>query len=244
VLALSAVLSAGLFQGSNVWVAVAIGGLVGLGLGAVNGALIGYRGVEPFIATLGMMALARGLTYAYTEGSPIIPTDPNFSVPGTSRIFGFPTIGLFWIAAIVIIVFILNKTVFGRRLYAIGSSKYAATGSGIPVNRTVFLVYALGGLFVGIAGFLLSSRVNAGTSSAGLNYELDAIAAVVIGGARLSGGFGKAVGAVVGTIIFGVISNLLVLLNVSTFLQEAFKGALIIIAVVMAAGKRGGIAAL
>ncbi|MDR1711597.1 MAG: ABC transporter permease [Propionibacteriaceae bacterium] len=243
VLALSACLSAGLFSGSNVWVAALTAAVVGTFMGAVNGTLIGFRGIEPFIATLGMMALARGLTFAYSQGSPVIPTDPNFAIPGTSRIAGIPTIGFFWVAAIIIIAFTLNKTVFGRRLYAIGSSKHAATGAGVPVNRTVFFVYTLAGLMVGIAGFLLTSRVNAGTALAGNGYELDAIAAVVIGGARLSGGSGKAVGAVVGTIIFGVISNLLVLLNVSTFLQEAFKGALILVAVVMAAGKRGGMAA-
>ena len=185
-----------------------------------------------------MLALARGLVYAYTEGSPLTPADPAFIVPGTANLFGFPTIGLFWIAVIAIMAFVLRRTVFGRRVYAIGSNKTAAESSGLPVRMTTFLVFTIAGMLSGLAGFLLTSRVGAGTPSAGINTELDAIAAVVIGGARLSGGYGKVAGAVIGTFIFGVITNLLVLLNVSTFLQEAFRGGLILAAVSIAAGQR------
>lgn len=185
-----------------------------------------------------MLALARGLVYACTQGSPISAADPAFLAPGTSTFFGFPTIGVFWIATIAIMWFILNRTIFGRRVYAVGSSAVAAESSGLPVRSTVFLVFLIAGALAGLAGFLLTSRVGAGTPSAGINYELDAIAAVVIGGARLNGGYGKVSGAVIGTLIFGVITNLLVLINVSTFLQEAFRGALILIAVSLAAGQR------
>jgi len=236
-LGLASVLCAGMFNGSSVWVGLIVALITGAVIGAVNGALIAFRGVAAFIVTLGMLALARGLVYAYTEGSPLTPADPAFVIPGTSNVLGFPTIGLFWIAIIVITAFVLRRTVFGRRVYAVGSSKIAAESSGLPVRSTTFLVFTIAGLLAGLAGFLLTSRVGAGTPSAGVNNELDAIAAVVIGGARLGGGYGKVSGAVVGTFIFGVITNLLVLLNVSTFLQEAFRGGLILVAVSVAAGQ-------
>lgn len=242
VMGLTAVVSAGVFGGANVWVGFLVALGAGAAVGAVNGGLIAFRGVEAFIVTLGMLALARGLVYAYTEGSPITPKDPNFSIPGTSSVLGFPTIALFWVAACVLMTFLLRRTVFGRRVYAIGSSKMAAQSSGLPVRSTIFLVFVLAGLLAGLAGFMLTSRVGAGTPSAGINYELDAIAAVVIGGARLNGGYGKVSGAVIGTFIFGIITNLLVLLNVSTFLQDAFKGALILVAVGVAAGRNSGAA--
>jgi ribose/xylose/arabinose/galactoside ABC-type transport system permease subunit len=130
--------------------------------------------------------------------------------------------------------FVLRRTVFGRRVFAIGSRREAALAAGIPVRATLVTVYCLAGLLAGLGGFLLASRVGAATPTAGTNFELDAIAAVVIGGTRLRGGQGRVFGAVVGTVIFGVITNLLVLLNVSTFLQDAFRGALILIAVALA----------
>lgn len=238
VLGLAAVLSAGAFGGSSVYLAVLVAIGVGAGLGLVNGFLVAFRGIDAFIVTLGMLALARGLVYAYTQGAPISPKATDFTVPGSATLAGFPVIGLFWIGVIAVVAFLLRRTVFGRRMYAVGSNPQAAYSSGIPVRTTLLLVYALAGLLVGLGGFLLTSRVGAGTPTAGVNFELDAIAAVVIGGARLKGGYGKVFGAVVGTIIFGVITNLLVLLNVSTFLQDAFKGALILIAVLLATAGR------
>lgn len=241
VLGLAAVLSAGVLDGSNVFVGFFIALAVGAGLGAVNGSLVAFRGIDPFIVTLGMLALARGLVYAYTEGAPLTPKDPSFSLAGSATLAGFPVIGLFWIAVIAIVAFLLHWTVFGRRTYATGSNPQAAYSSGVPVPTTLLSVYVLAGVLAGLGGFLLTSRIGAGTPTAGTNFELDAIAAVVIGGARLGGGHGKVFGAVVGTIIFGVITNLLVLLNVSTFFQSAFKGALILLAVFLATvGRRRG----
>jgi ribose transport system permease protein len=238
VLGLAAVLSAGLFDGRSMVLGILVGVAVGAVLGALNGLLVAYRGLEPFIVTLGMLALARGLVYAYTEGVPVSPSGSDFSVPGIATIARFPVLGIIWIVCILVVAFLLYRTVFGRRLYAIGSNKNAAFSSGIPVKRTLLAVYVLAGLLAGLGGFLLSSRLGSGTPTAGTNYELDAIAAVVIGGARLSGGQGRVFGALVGTLIFGVISNLLVLLNVSTFLQDAFRGALILLAVTLAASTR------
>jgi ribose/xylose/arabinose/galactoside ABC-type transport system permease subunit len=238
VLGLAAVLSAGLFDGRSMVLGIVVGVVVGALMGAVNGLLIAYRGLEPFIVTLGMLALGRGLVYAYTEGVPVTPSGSDFSIPGIATIAQFPVLGVIWIVCFLVAAFLLYRTVFGRRLYAIGSNKNAAFSSGIPVKRTLLVVYIIAGLLAGLGGFLLSSRLGSGTPTAGTNYELDAIAAVVIGGARLSGGQGRVFGAVVGTLIFGIISNLLVLLNVSTFLQDAFRGALILVAVALAANTR------
>jgi ribose transport system permease protein len=244
VLGLACVLSAGLFGGSSVVVSVLVALGVGALLGAVNGFLVAFRGLEPFIVTLGMLALARGLVYAYTEGVPVRPSDGSFTVLGTATVAGVPVLGVIWIAIAVGMAFLLRRTVFGRRVYAVGSKVEAAHASGVPVRGTLLSVYVIAGLLVGLGGFLLASRVGAGTPTAGNLMELDAIAAVVIGGARLNGGQGRVFGAVVGTAIFGVITNLLVLLNVSTFLQDAFRGGLILLAVALATigrtnGRRG-----
>lgn len=233
VVGLAGVLSCGIFSGSSVAVAIAIAVCVGAAIGALNGYLVAFRGLEPFIVTLGMLALARGLVYAYTEGSPVRPEAADFRAVATSTVLGFPVIGIIWLVLAAAVAFITRRTVLGRRVYAVGSSKEAAHASGIPVRATLLTTYVIAGVLVGFAGFLLASRVGAGTPTAGTLYELDAIAAVVIGGAALSGGRGTVFGAVVGTLIFGVITNLLVLLNVSTFLQDAFRGALILIAITL-----------
>ena len=243
-LGLAAVISAGLFGGPSVLlglvVALVIGGLVGL----VNGWLVAFRGLEPFIVTLGMLALARGLVYAYGNGIPINPAAAStYAALGQSTFIGIPVLAIIWLAMVALIAFLLYRTVWGRRVYAIGSNKEAARSSGIPVKATLWSVYILAGLLVGLGGWMFLCRFASGTSTAGNLMELEAIAAVVIGGAALSGGRGKVFGAVVGTIIFAVIANLLSLLNVSTFLQDAFRGALILVAVTLAtvqfARKRG-----
>lgn len=233
VVGLSGVLAAGLLGGSSVVVAIAVAVLVGAAVGCLNGYLVAFRGLEPFIVTLGMLALARGLVYAYTEGSPVRPEAEDFRLVATSTVLGFPVIGLLWLGLAVVVALVARGTVLGRRTYAVGSSKEAAHASGVPVRATLLTVYVLAGCMVGFAGFLLASRVGAGTPTAGTLYELDSIAAVVIGGAALAGGRGRVFGAVVGTLIFGVITNLLVLLNVSTFLQDAFRGGLILLAVTL-----------
>jgi ribose transport system permease protein len=234
-LGLAAVLCAGLFGGFSVWlallVALAVGGIIGL----VNGWLVSFRGLEPFIVTLGMLALARGLVYAYGQGIPINPKAADtFAQIGQTTVVGIPVLTLIWIVVVLIVAFLLRRTVWGRRVYAIGSNKEAARSSGIPVRATLWSVYILGGLLVGLGGWMFVCRFGSATALAGNLMELEAIAAVVIGGAALSGGRGTVFGAVVGTIIFQVIANLLSLLNVSTFLQDAFRGALILVAVTLA----------
>jgi ribose transport system permease protein len=234
-LGLAAVLSAGVFSGSSVMLALIVALVVGGFVGMVNGWLVSFRGLEPFIVTLGMLALARGLVYAYGEGIPVQPkAAATFAQIGQTTVLGIPVLAIVWIAVVLLIGFLLSRTVWGRRVYAIGSNKEAARSSGIPVRATLWSVYILAGLLVGLGGWMFICRFASGTASAGSLMELEAIAAVVIGGARLSGGYGTVFGAVVGTIIFQVIANLLSLLNVSTFLQDAFRGALILVAVTLA----------
>jgi ribose transport system permease protein len=234
-LGLAAVLAAGLFGGPSVLLALVVALAVGGVVGAVNGWLVAFRGLEPFIVTLGMLALARGLVYAYGNGIPITPKAAGtFSDLGQTTILGLPVLAIIWLVMVLLIGFLLSRTVWGRRVYAVGSNKEAAQSSGIPVRATLWSVYILAGLLVGLGGWMFLCRFGSGTSTAGNLLELEAIAAVVIGGARLSGGYGTVFGTVVGTIIFAVIANLLSLLNVSTFLQDAFRGALILVAVTLA----------
>jgi ribose transport system permease protein len=235
VLGLAAVLCAGLFGGFSVWLALLVALIIGGIIGVVNGWLVSFRGLEPFIVTLGMLALARGLVYAYGQGIPITPKAADtFAQIGQTTVVGIPVLTLIWIVVVLLIAFLLRRTVWGRRVYAIGSNKEAARSSGIPVRATLWSVYILGGLLVGLGGWMFVCRFGSATALAGNLMELEAIAAVVIGGAALSGGRGTVFGAVIGTIIFQVIANLLSLLNVSTFLQDAFRGALILVAVTLA----------
>ena len=234
-LGLAAVVSAGLFGGPSVFLALLVALVIGGVVGAINGWLVAFRGLEPFIVTLGMLALARGLVYAYGNGIPINPAAADsFAALGQATFIGIPVLAIIWLAMVALIAFLLYRTVWGRRVYAIGSNIEAARSSGIPVKATLWSVYILAGLLVGLGGWMFLARFASGTSTAGNLLELEAIAAVVIGGAALSGGRGKVFGAVVGTIIFAVIANLLSLLNVSTFLQDAFRGALILVAVTLA----------
>ncbi|MGY2747859.1 ABC transporter permease [Arthrobacter sp. UYCu723] len=221
------------FGGVSVPLAILIAVVLGMLVGLLNGYFVAFRKLEPFIVTLGMLSLARGVVYALTEGVPIQPQAEDFRKIATTTILGFPLIGVIWLVLALAVWFVARRTVFGRRVFALGSNPDAAFASGIPVKPTLLAVYVIAGAMVGFAGFLLASRIGVGTPTAGTLYELDSIAAVVIGGASLRGGKGRVLGVVFGTLIFGIITNLLVLLNVSTFLQDAFRGGLILLAVVM-----------
>jgi ribose transport system permease protein len=232
---LSGVIAVGLQAQLPMPLAVLIGICVGVGLGSANGAAIAFLNVPPFVMTLGTLALARGLTYAYTQGGPLQPSAEwreLFIYPGRSEILGIPTIGLIWLVLILVVAFVLNGTVFGRRVFAVGSNRAAAFASGVSIEWTLLSVYLISGLLCGVAGVLLASRVSVATPTMGQSYELDAIAAVVIGGASLAGGYGTVTGTVVGTIILVLIVNLLNLLNVSIFWQDAVRGAIIIAAMI------------
>jgi len=204
---------------------------VGLLLGWFNGVAITRFKLPPFVATLGMFSIARGLTMLWTGGFPVTGLGIGFGFIGTGIFLGVPM--PVWITAALVAVFIVvtRKTRFGRYLYAVGGNERAALLTGLRVNRIKVWVYTLGGGLAGIAGLLVTARLDSAQPNAGLGYELDSIAAVVIGGTSLSGGRGSVQGTVLGCLIIGVLNNGLFLLNVSPFWQQVVKGFVILAAV-------------
>jgi ribose transport system permease protein len=217
--------------------AIFAGLLAGLFFGWANGFVITRFRLPPFVATLGMLSIARGATQLWTGGFPITGLGPQFGGLGTGHFLGVPM--PVWISGALVAVFVLvtKKTRFGRHLYAVGGNERAAQLTGLNLNRIKIAVYALGGLLAGVGGLLLTARLDSATPNAGLGYELDSIAAVVIGGTSLSGGRGSILGTVLGCLIIGVLNNGLFLLNVSPFWQQVIKGIVILAAV--AADKMG-----
>jgi ribose transport system permease protein len=217
--------------------AILAGLLAGLFFGWANGFVITRFRLPPFVATLGMLSIARGATQLWTGGFPITGLGPQFGSLGTGHFLGVPM--PVWISGALVAVFVLvtKKTRFGRHLYAVGGNERAAQLTGLNLNRIKVAVYALGGLLAGVGGLLLTARLDSATPNAGLGYELDSIAAVVIGGTSLSGGRGSILGTVLGCLIIGVLNNGLFLLNVSPFWQQVIKGLVILAAV--AADKMG-----
>ncbi|MCY9665804.1 ribose ABC transporter permease [Paenibacillus alginolyticus] len=209
--------------------AVAAGGI----LGYINGFTISRLGVAPFIITLAMMTIARGLAYVYVDGRPIVALPKSFLFLGQGNFLSVPI--SIWIMMIIILLshLILRYTIFGRYVYYIGGNEEAARVSGINVKRIKTIVYVISGLFAGLGGAILASRINSGQPQAGMSYELDAIAAVVIGGTSLNGGVGTIPGTIIGALIIGVINNGLNLLNVSPFYQMIAKGLVIAGAVIL-----------
>jgi ribose transport system permease protein len=215
----------------TVFGAVVAGVLVGLGLGWFNGWMVTRFKLPPFVATLGMFSIARGLTMLWTGGFPISGLGAGFGFIGTGILLGVPM--PVWISGVLVGVFVLvtRKTRFGRYLYAVGGNERAALLTGLRVNRIKLWVYALGGGLAGVAGLIVTARLDSAQPNAGLGYELDSIAAVVIGGTSLSGGRGSVLGTVLGCLIIGVLNNGLFLLNVSPFWQQVVKGFVILAAV-------------
>jgi ribose transport system permease protein len=211
--------------------AIVAGIAVGAALGWFNGLVITRFALPPFVATLGMLSIARGLTMLWTGGHPITTLGREFGFLGTGMILGVPM--PVWIAGALAALFTLvtRRTRFGRHLYAIGGNERAAALSGLNVQRIKLAVYTLGGALAGVAGLLTAARLDSATPNAGVGYELDSIAAVVIGGTSLSGGRGSIVGTVLGCLIIGVLNNGLVLLQVSPFWQQVVKGFVILAAV-------------
>jgi len=209
-----------------------VGGIaVGAVLGWSSGLMITRFRLPPFVATLGMLSIARGLTRLWTGGFPITDLGPNFAFMGTGYWLGVPM--PVWISAILVGAFVVvtRRTRFGRYLYAVGGNERAAKLSGVNVHRVKRIVYMLGGALAGVAGLLATARQNAADPKIGVGYELDSIAAVVIGGTSLSGGRGSILGTVLGCLIIGVLNNGLVLLAVSPDWQLVVKGCVILIAV-------------
>jgi inositol transport system permease protein len=217
--------------------------LVGAACGWVNGALIAGFRIPPFIATLGMMTIARGFALIYSN-RPVSGLTDSFNYIGQGEIFkvmpvaGQPDMGipipiLILLAVAIAAHIMLNNTRFGRHIYAIGGNEQAARISGLNVGRIKIGVYTIAGLLAGLSGLVLTSRIGSGQAGLGVGYELDAIAAAVIGGVSLSGGIGTIWGTMVGALIIGVLNNGLDLLNVSAYWQTIVKGSIIVAAVII-----------
>lgn len=223
-----------------VWVAILVSMTAGGALGSFTGLIIARWRIPPFVATLGMLSIARGLTFIYTDGMPIPDIDPKFLVIGQGQVFGVIPLPVVIFAAVFGIAWVvLYKTRFGRYVYAVGGNEKSAKVSGVNTRLIVFIVYVIAGILSVIGGLILTARTTAGLSQAGTGYELDAIAAVVIGGTSLSGGQGDLVGTLFGALIIGIINNGLDLLGVSSYFQQVIKGVIIIGAVFLDAIRKG-----
>lgn len=208
--------------------------LAGSVVGLINGIGVAYGNIPPFIVTLGTMTIVRGVALIAARGQPVFNVTKEFEKISGGFIFGtIPNLVVYFVVVTLILAFVLTRTVFGRRVYAIGGNETAAKVSGINVEKIKLLVYTLCGFLAGIAGLLLASRIISGNPTSGQSYELDAIAAVIIGGVSMSGGSGKWYGTVIGALMIAVISNGLDILNVSSHFQLIIKGLIIIVAVLV-----------
>jgi ribose/xylose/arabinose/galactoside ABC-type transport system permease subunit len=227
------VLASALEAGLPLPVALLISLAIGMTCGLLNGLFITYGKLPPFIATLGMMSVARGAALLYTQGRPISGFGENFRSFATGEILGIPAPVIIMIFVYIIAHFILNRTKLGRYTYAIGGNEEAALLSGISVKFFKTMIYGLCGALSGLAAIILTARLNSAQPIAGIMYELDAIAATVIGGTSLMGGEGRIVGTLIGALIMGVLRNGLNLLGISSFVQQIVIGSVIIIAVLI-----------
>jgi inositol transport system permease protein len=203
------------------------GVFAGLVVGLINGSLIAYTAIPPFIATLGLMVAARGFAKWFTGGMPVSMLTPEFAWIGE----GSNPVVIFLVIAFIFHI-VLGYTRFGKYTYAIGANRQAARVSGINVNRHLIWIYTIAGLLSGIAGSVTAARAISGQSGMGVMYELDAIAAVVIGGTSLVGGVGRVTGTVIGVLILGVMTSGFTFIRIDAYYQEMVKGAIIIVAVV------------
>jgi inositol transport system permease protein len=235
IMALAGVTSAmfGLADSTNMPVAFAVALLVGTACGLLNGIVVSKGMVPAFIATLGMQQIARGMALLVTNATPVFGLSKTYTFLGSGKVAGVPMLVIVMVINIVIAAFVLNKTKFGRHIYAVGGNELSAHVSGIHVAKVKLLVYTIAGALAGLGGLLLAGRIQSGTPTMGEGYELDAIAGAVIGGVSTSGGIGTVYGAVIGSLLMAMISNGLDLLNVSAYYQQISKGLIIILAVLL-----------
>ncbi len=234
VLALSTVLSAGMISaGVPAGAAMLLALLIGTALGAVSGLLVTKGRLQAFIATLITMTVYRGATMIFTGGKPISNLGDSFvlKLVGRGNLFRIPIPVILLVVIFIGFYFLLNKTTFGRAVYATGSNAKCAKLAGININRTKIIVYAISGFMSALAGLILLSRLGSAQPTLGSGYELDAIAAVALGGTSMSGGRGKIYGTLIGVLIIAVLNNGLNILGVSSYYQDVIKGLVILIAV-------------
>jgi len=238
ILAISGAVAASIIsQGANAYIAILLALAVGAGLGAFNGLIISKGKLQPFIATLGVMTLIRGYTLVFTDGRPISAGSSvyssAFSKIGAGYFLGIPYPIYIMIIVFGIAYYILRHTRTGRYVYSLGCNEEATIYSGINTNRIKMLVYTISGFLAALAGIIITARLSSAQPQAGSGYELDAIAAVVLGGTSLAGGIGGITGTITGALIIGVLSNSLNLMNVSSYYQLLLKGLVILIAVLL-----------
>lgn len=235
VMALAGALAAGLAarQGMATPVAILLALAAGGGIGAINGLLIVRGGVPPFVATLAMLAVARGATLVYTQGRPIAGLDETFIWLGNGKVLGLPVPVLIMLILAGVAYFILRHTRFGLHVYATGGNPETTRLAGVSTDRVTLMVYVISGLCAALAGILLTARLWSAQPNAATGWELDAIAAPVLGGTSLFGGVGGVGGTVVGAFIIGVLSNGLNLLGISSYYQQVIKGIVFILAVML-----------
>lgn len=232
VLALSGVFAVSAYKATgSLLVAVFVGILTGVICNILNAVMISTFKAPPFIATLAMMAMARGVALQYTEGQNILQLD-GFVVLGQGKIGFVPIPVIFLIAIGILTWYLLNHTRFGRSLYAVGGNEEASVASGINVHRVKYTAFIINGVFVGLAGVLFMSRVNAGLPNGAINYEFTALTAAIIGGTSFSGGIGTAGGTLAGAFIVGFLDNIMNLKGVDSYIQQIIRGAIIALAVI------------
>ena len=206
---------------------------VALLFGLLAGGLVTYGRIPPFVCTLGIMSIARGAAFVYSGGIPISGFPRSFRFAGAGEIAGIPTMVIIPVIVYAILYFVLRSTPFGKIVYAMGSNEEATQLTGIDTVKYKIMVYGLAGLLTGLGALMYIGRINSGHPNSGLGYELDAIAAVVIGGTSLSGGRGSIIGTAIGALIMGVISNGLNLLNIDPYYQSIVLGTVIVLAVMI-----------
>ena len=237
ILALSSALTAGLLgSGMPVTLAILISLVLGCILGMMNGLLISYGKLAPFIVTLATMTIFRGATLVYTNGNPITKGLSDtflFQFLGQGYIVGIPFPVIIMFIVFIVLYVLLHKTAFGKSVYAIGGNEKAAYISGVKLNKVKIIIYSISGIMASISGLIITSRLSSAQPTAGASYEMDAIAAVVLGGTSLSGGKGRILGTLIGALIIGVLNNGLNIIGVSAFWQQVVKGVVILIAVLI-----------
>ncbi|MBD0386664.1 MAG: ribose ABC transporter permease [Nostoc desertorum CM1-VF14] len=215
------------------WAAVPAALLAGLFLGLLNGALITFLDVPPFIVTLGSLTALRGVAFLIAQGTTLINRDINFAWVGNTYLGPFPWLVIIALLSVIASWFVLRQTVLGVQIYAVGGNERAARLTGIKVNRVLLFVYGISGLLAGLAGIMSASRLYSASGVLGQGYELDAIAAVILGGTSFTGGIGTIGGTLLGALIIAILNNGLTLLNLSYFWQLVVKGLVIILAVMI-----------
>lgn len=217
----------------NLLVASLAAMLCGVVIGTVSGCIISLFSLPPFVATLGMQMAVRGMCYVITGGATITRTGENFRYIGQGFIGPFPVSIIIMLGFAVVLWLILDRTTLGRRLYALGGNREAARACGIDLRKHTVIAYMLSGVFIGMAGIIYASRINAGAPTGCQGYEGQGISAAVIGGIGFAGGTGSAWGAIIGAVVLGIINNILNLMGVDSYIQDIVNGMVIIIAVAL-----------